>query len=116
MKSLIIAIVISMAFIPARAQFFKKLKDETTQKLKEKLEYKKSQKIDEKTEQASTKVMSVPDSLVQKTGRAMKKKDRSTSPAPSTDSTAPAAPPVDSTMAKIPSDSTIIQPPAKSGN
>ncbi len=115
MKSLIIAIVISMAVIPARAQFFKKLKDETTQKLKEKLESKKSQKIDEKTEQASTKVMSVPDSLIQKTGRAMKKKDRSAAPAPSTDSTTPAIPPVDSAMAKMPSDSSIIQPP-KSGN
>lgn len=115
MKSLIIAIVISLAVIPARAQFFKKLKDETTQKLKEKLESKKSQKIDEKTEQASTKVMSVPDTLIQKTGRAIKSKKAAPSTSP-TDSTAPAIPPVDSTMAKIPSDSTIIQPPAKSGN
>ena len=83
MKSMIIAIIMLMAILPARAQFFKKLKEETAQKMKEKLEYKKSQKIDEKTEQASSKVMSVPDSLVQKTGRAMKSKK--TAAPPSTD-------------------------------
>lgn len=115
MKSLIIAIVISMAVLPARAQFFKKLKEETVQKMKEKMEAKKSQKIDEKTEQASTKAMSVPDSLIQKTGRALKSKKAAPSHSPA-DSTAPAAPPVDSTMAKMPSDSSIIKPPTESGN
>ncbi|MBS1664159.1 MAG: hypothetical protein JST68_24150 [Bacteroidetes bacterium] len=99
MKKLIMAFFISMAIIPARAQFFKKLKEETTQRLKEKMEMKKSQKIDETTEKASTKAMSVPDSLVQKTARAMKPKKHSKT---------------DSTEAPIPQqsiiDSTIVRP------
>lgn len=104
MKKLIIAIIITMAILPARAQFFKKLKDETAQRLKEKMETKKSMKIDETTEKASTKAMSVPDSLVQKTARAMKSKKQL-----KTDSTALPPTTIDTTIIRQPAADTTTQ-------
>lgn len=74
MNKIIMVLLLSMAIIPARAQFFKKLKEEASQKMKEKLEMKKAQKIDEQTDKAANKVAAIPDSVVQKTGRKIKSK------------------------------------------
>lgn len=64
----------ALSAVPVQAQFFKKLKDEASQRMKDKLEQKKAQKMDEQTEKASNKIMSVPDTVVHRTGRAIRTK------------------------------------------
>ena len=74
MKKLYTAIIICSFMAPLHAQVLKKLKGQFEDKFKEKIEQKKNQKIDEKTDNAASKIMNAPDSVLKKAGNFIKEK------------------------------------------
>lgn len=74
MKKLYAAIIICSFMAPLHAQVLKKLKGQFEDKFKEKIEQKKNQKIDEKTDNAASKIMNAPDSVLKKAGNFIKER------------------------------------------
>lgn len=74
MKKLYTAIIICSFMAPLQAQVLKKLKGQFEDKFKEKIEQKKNQKIDEKTDNAASKIMNAPDSVIKKAGNFIKER------------------------------------------
>lgn len=76
MRKIFAVIVICCFITPVKAQVLKKIKDQFEGKFKEKLEQKKNQKIDEKTDNAASKIINAPDSVIKKSGNFIKEKQQ----------------------------------------